>query len=377
MKQADIYSFINSKDIGDYCRKINHKFTALESAYLIWRSNRRSLKERHLAWKELIKTTPDTEIPNTEYKSLHEFLNSYMNMEDCCLKEFFADDNSAVYSPRIYTDEGTAILRSDGKVFSSIKNCFDHVIHTKKLNSHLNIDNFSILKTTLNRPDAATRLNFNFELEPLRIIHPISKSNLFTTFCSMCPIVPIPFEKGDVVKLCDRESRKISPEIQKHPTIFVIDTIGYWEINDCETGINNSKDYNAILYSRSDWDDNTIAYTQIPDIRGAGNSVEALGYTPNYLDLEYYRGEFIEWERILKGVSNYLKGNINLSFLLNTHAVMNAETNFKNMIIPNGAYGWDDTFLNLGGWTKKDVAKFKQINDDMFEEINYDGIDEY
>ena len=110
-----------------------------------------------------------------------------------------------------------------------------------------------------------------------------------------------------------------------------------------------------------------IQYTQIPDSRIASNEIEAWGFMENYLDLEYYHGELSGKERILTGIGNYLKGNINLSFLLNTYIVITAETNFTDMILPVGLYGWDDDPLKLSGWTDKDVDKFKKIHYDLLK----------
>ena len=57
----DTASFLNSKDIADYWYKIgwNSYCTPLQSAYIIYKSREKSLKEKHAAWKELMETTPD------------------------------------------------------------------------------------------------------------------------------------------------------------------------------------------------------------------------------------------------------------------------------------------------------------------------------
>ncbi len=32
----DIYSYLNSKDVAEHCRKNNHSFNALESVFIIY-----------------------------------------------------------------------------------------------------------------------------------------------------------------------------------------------------------------------------------------------------------------------------------------------------------------------------------------------------
>lgn len=374
----DIYSFINSKDIGEYCRKINHKFNPLEAAYLIWRSERRTLKERHTSWTELINTTPDMPIPDTQYKSLHEFLHIYMKMENDYIEEFFAAD-SAVYTCTVYSDSGRYEIYPEIYVFKSIDDCFEFI---QKLKSKITVIDFYIRKSSLNRQAETVDLHYSSSFEPLRIINTLSKTDLFHTFCKLCPIVPTPFKQGDIVKIYNAEYRK-NYMTQGKPTAYVLDAIGYWDIADNEEGLNKSANYNAILYSYCGLDVNAIEYIQIPDARSSTNEIEAWGFMENYLDLEYYHGELKGKERILTGISNYLKGNINLSFLMNTYGVMSAETNFKNMIFPTGFYSCNKELLKMGGWTKEDIDKFEQIDLDLFNKseqlmnVENIGIDKY
>ena len=42
----DIYSFINSRDVAEHCRKINHQFSATEAAFIVYRSEKRNLREQ-------------------------------------------------------------------------------------------------------------------------------------------------------------------------------------------------------------------------------------------------------------------------------------------------------------------------------------------
>ena len=54
----NIFRFINSKDIREYLRELQHQFTVPEAAFLIYMSRTVPLKEKFDAWQEIINTMP-------------------------------------------------------------------------------------------------------------------------------------------------------------------------------------------------------------------------------------------------------------------------------------------------------------------------------
>ena len=48
----NIFRFINSKDIREYLRELQHQFTVPEAAFLIYMSRTVPLKEKFDAWQE-------------------------------------------------------------------------------------------------------------------------------------------------------------------------------------------------------------------------------------------------------------------------------------------------------------------------------------
>ena len=58
----DNYELINSKAIGNYCRKIKHKFNTEELAVLIYRCKKISIEEKITLYNELINDYPDMEV---------------------------------------------------------------------------------------------------------------------------------------------------------------------------------------------------------------------------------------------------------------------------------------------------------------------------
>ena len=67
----NVYNYINSKDVRNYLRNINYSFSPAECAYIVGLSKTVNLREKMLAFKEIIHSMPDCIIGG---KSLHKFL---------------------------------------------------------------------------------------------------------------------------------------------------------------------------------------------------------------------------------------------------------------------------------------------------------------
>ena len=52
----------------------------------------------------------------------------------------------------------------------------------------------------------------------------------------------------------------------------------------------------------------------------------------NYLDLEYYRGPLKGIHKLLKPISDFLKGNRSIEFLLNTYCLVQQQAMLENSI---------------------------------------------
>ena len=101
----DIYSFINSKDIAEHCKNIGHEFTPLEQAVIIYKS-KKTLSERHKAWKNIIEAQPDmkviewteAKVEHIYHNSLHKFLIDYMRIENILANKFKIKEPDAIYT---------------------------------------------------------------------------------------------------------------------------------------------------------------------------------------------------------------------------------------------------------------------------------------
>jgi len=132
----DIYSFLNSKDIADHCRKINHTWNPFEMAVIIGISIR-PMADRHVAWRELIDHYPEMATPkgyhHESYPSLHEKLAEAIEYEELyhtnALALFKKPEQGAVYMYRVTgtygrTDRITSRIDICNTVFSSLEAVF-------------------------------------------------------------------------------------------------------------------------------------------------------------------------------------------------------------------------------------------------------------
>ncbi len=58
----DFTFFINSRDVRDYHRKIDYKYSSLEAAWLVYMCDSIILSEKHSAWNWIINNMPDETI---------------------------------------------------------------------------------------------------------------------------------------------------------------------------------------------------------------------------------------------------------------------------------------------------------------------------
>ncbi len=84
----DFTTFINSRDIREYHRKIGYKYSTTEAAWLVYMCSTKTLKEKHEAWKWIIKNMTDEKIFEGDEKdcsepiSLHRVLDEIIEMDE-------------------------------------------------------------------------------------------------------------------------------------------------------------------------------------------------------------------------------------------------------------------------------------------------------
>ena len=302
------YRFLNSADIARYCQKIQHRFRPLEIAYLVWKSKKHTISEKHQAYWEIIGTFPNAVISHNirenpgYHPKLHEFLKQYMELEKRMLEAFYKEISDSVYTYHSYGYTQEAVLKSP--LYSSLDTCSKAAREFAQNTAAIRI---SICKQQLRGGKRGSGRKIMADMTPdYSGIAQLWQEGggLFTnvemdilyTFAYFWFQSPTPFQRGDIV--WDTES--------KIP--FVLDFVCYQEADPC-----------SIARWEREGDET--------DMTASGYFIEESGQVfhnvrDNYLSLEYYPKKPEGAKRILKALSSYLKKEIDLALLLNIYTMI-------------------------------------------------------
>lgn len=320
-RMMNIYKYIRSKDVREYNEKIGHKFTATESAFLVWLNYEITLKEKHDAWREIMREMPDEEVPkrvNADYApSLFALLNKFIEADNRLIDEFYKKDERTVYSYR-YICKGDSSFGEDfGRIYPDLgyiqgelrKDSDLGIIcveYTKKyISSHYR-------KITLKTDGSGSVTSVDGDF--IKGIDLSLKKDEF--FEGLWIDVPTPFRKGDIV--CSRKT-PFGYNIYSDSKPFVLLSLANWSAKDAEErGEKLSEKDKA-------WKDKHLKYLKeygdITDMTACGYFLSSdyndrfTGEFYNevmhdYVDLEYYRGNFKDGERVLLPIKHFLGGDI-------------------------------------------------------------------
>lgn len=334
-----VYGFMNSEDIAMHCREIRHRFTLLQSVYLISRSYSHTLEEKQRAFRRIMDDMPDEELEFEgrtaavidgkidkknlfPYKvSLKCYLEKYMSLQNRCLGEFFDAGEGGFYEYSLYAVDIEESIPGEkryvryewfqqDKYYKTAKDLLEDV------EPDAICDDMSRIKVCKRYPGKEQRcigVIFNCDKEAVDIDcdsgMSYEESDIMWKLADVCFVCPVPFEKGDVVCASPAYGSKDGP--------FVYLRTWYEGMNE-----EKRKKY---LKSASSVDMTADGYFQ----RHGTGSADGQIYWEcmhDYLSLEYYRGSYGGNKRILKTVSNFLKGELGLDHVLNAyHIIMNEE----------------------------------------------------
>lgn len=309
--------FINSGDIRAYLCKMGYAFSAEEASWLVWQSKYTSLKEKHGAWNEIINTMPDCEIAerlNTKARpSLHQFLRDLMALDVRCLESMKRDGDSTVYSFKYRLENETEWETEDQHLYADFSQCFEAALNECKdqsENSEIDGCRIRIQKRWFD----GTNSSIEAELMPDGEVCAILNYGICTDeecdllhhgFGGMWFSFPIPFKKGDI--LVERACHASAP--------FVLESVA-----------NTSEDVERCAWSGDSSDMLAWGYFQMPD---NGNIYHDCMH--GYMDLEYCREELTGVLCVLKALSSYLKGEIDISLYSNAYYAILAEEHARAM----------------------------------------------
>lgn len=351
MNSLDVYKFINSQAIRTHCRKIEHKFSSVEAAYLIWASESHTIEDKHNAFHMLIEEFPDMEIDKRPWtphiKSLHSFLKQFIQIENKYISMFYKDEPDCVYSYEIWypCDEDYCC---DSRLFTEFQVCYGEIqkdvhefieeykdknydissVHIKVKKQWLNLAWFESAKEITLLIDHGNNPTYIYDC---RTIISDDDSEILDAFRGMWPEIPTPFKTGDILTYKNKHNRDCEP--------FVLDKILYWE---------NAVPEKTLKFLRSRGDESDL----MADIYGiADDDTLYRDHGPSYLDMEYYEKELEGFERILAVISGFLKNEYNVAVLIEAYEYMKNEK--KRKISYDYLSAYKNPYLIAAGFKEK------------------------
>ncbi|MBO5174838.1 MAG: hypothetical protein J6B84_06825 [Eubacterium sp.] len=293
----DVYSLINSKDIAEYLREIHYEFNSLETAWLIWKNDYLTFDEKKKKWHEVIETMPDCEVSEREgwhtgWESLHQMLQEYMDLVDEIREDFEKDPEPGKYVyQNSYYDEIEQYNRAR-EVFPDFRSCAEDA-KEDVFYVDLPVVTYWLERQAVQDVEDRVILTYRKDGAFMNVFEKYkgtTKENdlLCNSFEGIWLDIPTPFKKGDIVW----NPRNPDPEER----IVVVDGVSNW--GDTELLQKSGDSSDMYVYGYLPMADGSVFYH--PLMRN------------NYMDMEYYHGTFQEHEKILKGLSAYLKGKISL-----------------------------------------------------------------
>ena len=311
----DIYSYLNSKDVAEHCRKLNYQFNTIEAAFIIYKCYRLSIKEKHNAFLELMDSMSDMQLPDKlSYRlddlDLFRCLKEKIRYESKMLEYIYNGKENMVYTYTLF-EPISKRDRPSKSVFSSYQKAKDAAIADIE-------DELIIINAIEVDSDKVIRCYLNKGHEIGEIDARVEKYNDATCFLDdIWVYIPTPFEKGDLLYMPVTDIA-LSGIWSNVP--MVLTSIDYWD-----------KDEKHIEYRKKNGDSS--------DMTAFGFWMDSKDHIYDecchaYQDLEYYRGKLIIKDnlrgnirdfRLLKAISAYMKGKINEDMLLAANNLIKAE----------------------------------------------------
>lgn len=316
----DIFKFVNSTAVADHLKSIDYSFSALEKAFLVYQSDKATLKEKHEAYSEIIATETDISIekrPNTEaYPSLFDFLRRYMQIENEIIDEFYHTEN-AVYRFRYLCGKDTGYCENYETVYPTLEQCtaafraeiedFDFDVELRffeqRMDSLEEIGKYIEIKFTPNGEILSVFVNRIDE----------ESGDVLCAIDGMWFDFPTPFKRGDVVvkkhayDLCNKYDPIVITSLSTWDKSEYVDN-GYTE-RDCDLD-SRERVYQYRKRNGDTSDLNVCGYFACTD----GSFYYEVDY--GLLNYEYYAGPYTGGYRILKVLSDFEKGELSTDALV-------------------------------------------------------------
>ena len=372
----DIYSFVGSRDIREHLRTINYQPNAIEAAYLIYMSYNATLEEKMTVWEELMMTVPDRamtqrlHLPATD--SFYGFLRQYMEAQKKAV-ESFPDGESCIYSFRLnYHGGGAGEAESTGwspesAPYTSFEICRQAAkerLREMEGKDKREYDATALIEFTRHRVYGDSKYIYDgekcrlYQNRDFRLMLPpfkpcgVSHDPMLELFLDIWVDIPTPFRCGDIV-------REMNPYGESEKPPLVLYYLPAWDKRTLlERGFPANEPW---LRHADEAAEHCRQMGDCSDMQAFCCGYDESGWlwagdyfslaVSNYLNLVRETEPLTGRDRLLYGISGYLKGESSFAELINTSRAIQAEED-------NRRFGeeirqqYDDAFLSAMGLGK-------------------------
>ena len=338
----DDYNLINSRAIADYCRSIKHKFNTEELAVLVYRNQRMSLEEKIDKYNDLIKNYHDMEVIERinckHYSSVKTMIKDEIQRIKILNKKLIQDDENCIYTWTEF-NKSTQKYEHSGDIehtFKTYKEAFKNIMEYIK--EYDDTISFRITKKYFDKQKEKIFADYNVENKKAILVDISENNKIFLDINQIFLNIPTPFKKGDI--LISNNSTMCS--YGESNDIFVLEYLCTWRKNLARYLADGNYDSSDMI---------GYGYFFIN-----GDTTEFVrDHKWDYDSFEYYDGELTGRDRILKDISSFVKGKIELELFIHAYDVY--KTEFKNNM-PNF---YTDEGLKLAGMTDIDIEKTNHV----------------
>lgn len=301
----NVYEWLESPDVREYLEGIHYEFTLPEAFYVIRENQQRALEEKIAAWEELLDIMPDCPFSieselgeKLEIDSFHQALREYVAQQRGLLEDVCRRDENGVYGVIM----PTAYRKAKGVALSEFLENNWNEFESKVL---LRVEK---TWTGKQRHNGILCFYVNAEKQVTEIVPDLSyRTHPLQSY--WLPL-PTPFHRGDILEL-------------ENGTPVVLDFIGSWneekllENSLCSPIFDRGKRKGAAIYQFSK------VREKVPWM------IVSCFVQPH--QLQYYRKPLKESEWVLRAVSSYLKGNLDLGQMCMAYYIFAKEREARSL----------------------------------------------
>ncbi len=340
----DFTKFLNSKDIASYLRRIHYEFTPEQAMYVIHGATERPLSEKHAAYEELIERFGGHALRERRQgvfrgQTVASFLRTYMERENALLAELMRDGDDAVCTYDYLSKEEDGWFQDGYGHHLVYRNFSEALADVQAENTDGDILKIAVTKRYFSgRSIEATLLP---DGSCLKIDETSGERDeaFLHAFEWMWVKLPTPFKYGDLLVPVQKNKWDPDPVDGSVRGLLVLTDMATWGSGELKkNGFRNSRTPNftrreQTLALRDRLIEKHETYGDESDMLLSGYYIEenevcydyTLGMDGTYLNYERFRGELRGHDRMLRSLSNFLKGNLGLELMLKAHRLILAE----------------------------------------------------